>query len=239
MAKRRTRRPRGSLSREEIVDKAMAIAMADGLEALTMPRLASDLNVGVMTLYGHVANKEDLLDELSRQALADFALGDFEPDDWPTVLDAYARGMRERLLRYPRLIDLFRARRTWSSSLADAFETMLDVLTRAGWTLQGASHAFHAVQIYALGFVTYEVGRTHDIPYQEHVRRFHITVADYPRESYPLLNEARDIIPTAALEEQFEVGLRAMIDGLRVRLQEQEPQAVSTGPPAQAVAKQL
>jgi AcrR family transcriptional regulator len=70
----RKRRPRGSLTREQVVEAALTLADEEGLEALTMPMLARRLNCGVMTTYGYVNGKEDLLDAIAQRGLRDLHL---------------------------------------------------------------------------------------------------------------------------------------------------------------------
>src|SRR5207253_267104 len=72
--RQRTRRPRNSLSREQIVEAALRIADQQGLEALSMPNIARSLECGVMTMYGYIDDKEDLLDAVALRGLADLRL---------------------------------------------------------------------------------------------------------------------------------------------------------------------
>src|SRR5260370_39466720 len=67
----RARRPRGSLTREAVVDAALAVVDAEGVEALSMPRLARQLDAGVMTLYRYVQSKQELLDAVAVRAIAE------------------------------------------------------------------------------------------------------------------------------------------------------------------------
>ncbi|HEY7781207.1 MAG TPA: helix-turn-helix domain-containing protein, partial [Ktedonobacterales bacterium] len=71
---RRARRPRGSLTRQRVVEAALRLADEEGLEALTMPGLARRLDCGVMTIYGYVDSRDDLLDAIAVAGLADLRL---------------------------------------------------------------------------------------------------------------------------------------------------------------------
>ena len=75
----RKRRSRGSLTREQVVEAALALADRDGLEALTMPNLATRLECGVMTIYGYIDSKEDLLDAIAQRGLRDLKQTDPTP----------------------------------------------------------------------------------------------------------------------------------------------------------------
>src|SRR5215208_2941009 len=97
--KTRTRRPRGSLSREGILDAAEAVA-AQGFDKLTMRAVAARLGAVPMALYNHFATKEQLVD-----ALLDRVLTRFQPepatDDWAADLQAFARAHRRLLVDHP------------------------------------------------------------------------------------------------------------------------------------------
>src|SRR5262249_48596537 len=95
----RTRRPRGSLTPEVILDAAEAVAR-DGSDALSMRAVAGRLGAAPMALYNHFATKEELVD-----ALLDRVLSRFQPpprtDDWAADLGAFARAHRRMLLEHP------------------------------------------------------------------------------------------------------------------------------------------
>jgi AcrR family transcriptional regulator len=94
----------GGLSRADIVDIAIAIADAEGTEAVSMRRIARDLRVGAMSLYWHVESKEELhrlmLETVHAEIEAPPPSG-----DWRTDLAAYAGNTRAALLRHPWAID--------------------------------------------------------------------------------------------------------------------------------------
>ncbi|BAS18300.1 uncharacterized HTH-type transcriptional regulator Mb1388c (plasmid) [Arthrobacter sp. Hiyo8] len=87
----RKRRPRGSLTREQVVEAALALADEEGLEALTMPMLARRLKCGVMTIYGYVNSKEDLLDAIAQRGLRDLRLSHPLPANAAAILRAWGR----------------------------------------------------------------------------------------------------------------------------------------------------
>src|SRR5438874_12872408 len=77
----RPRRPRGSLTRAQVVDAALQLADQEGLEALSMPSIARRLECGVMTIYGYIDNKDDLLAAIALLGLADLPLPRPLPSD--------------------------------------------------------------------------------------------------------------------------------------------------------------
>src|SRR6476646_5357281 len=94
----RTRRPRGSLTREAVVDAALAVVDAEGVDALSMPRLARQLDAGVMTLYRYVQSKQELLDAVAMRAIAEVQLSESSTADGSGTLAAWGRGIRRVLL---------------------------------------------------------------------------------------------------------------------------------------------
>ncbi|EOM77692.1 TetR/AcrR family transcriptional regulator [Rhodococcus rhodnii] len=102
----RTRRGRPArVSRRQIVDAGVAIADADGLDAVSMRSVAKSLGVGAMTLYSHVPGRAELVDAMIDAAYADFVAP--EPDSpWREALEQYARGGWDLLTRHPWLLDV-------------------------------------------------------------------------------------------------------------------------------------
>jgi AcrR family transcriptional regulator len=96
---------RGTLSREAIVAAALRIADTDGVDAVSMRRVAASLGVGTMTIYGHVRDKDELLTLMWDRVTAEQILPDL-PADWREALAELARGARLCVLRHPWMIGL-------------------------------------------------------------------------------------------------------------------------------------
>lgn len=99
------RGPRGSLSVGRIVEKAVEIADADGLEAVTMRRVAEQLDVTTMSLYRYVPGKDDLCELMSDHASPPPETGDW-PEEWRPRLHAYAQAMRDLYRARPWMLDI-------------------------------------------------------------------------------------------------------------------------------------
>src|SRR5687767_4836764 len=126
---------RARLTREQVAQAALALADADGLEALSMRALADRLGVGTMTLYGYYRNKDALLDAVVDAAMAD---GDTpEPEgDWRQQLRGVVVHARRNLLRHPSIVEL-RVRRPVLRPEALRFsETALRILRDAGFDVR-------------------------------------------------------------------------------------------------------
>jgi AcrR family transcriptional regulator len=97
------RGPRAALSRKQIVDVALLIADEEGLEAVSMRRLARELRSGAMSIYHYFHSREELLDLMGDTAAAEM-LVDEMPDDWREALRAIAHRSRAAFKRHPWLL---------------------------------------------------------------------------------------------------------------------------------------
>ncbi|MFF2013417.1 TetR/AcrR family transcriptional regulator [Streptomyces sp. NPDC058195] len=150
---RRGRRP--SFSREAIVAAAVTLADAEGLEAVTMRRVAAEVGAGVMSLYSYAPDKETLLelmvDHVSGELTAAAPTG-----DWRADLKAVARTQRAHMLRHPWLPAALTARRTPGPNTLAFLEGALAALRPTG--LDGAARleVFAQLTAFVAGHVGYE-----------------------------------------------------------------------------------
>src|SRR4051794_10586088 len=139
----RTRRPRGSLTPEVILDAAEAVA-AQGFDALSMRAVADRLGAAPMALYNHFATKEQLVDALLDRVLSRF---DPEPttDDWTEDLRRFARAHRRLLVTHPWAVaPLFTQPNPGMSSVRIG-EVALRILRRGGFSNTRAVAAFSGI----------------------------------------------------------------------------------------------
>lgn len=138
------------LSRERVVDAAIALADAEGLEALSMRRLAGELGVATMSLYNHVADKAELQD-----AMADRIAGTFtvEPaTSWRQVVRAWVDTTRAGLLAHERLIPVLLAP-VRGSVVVQRGRQVVDVLVDGGMALDDAVYVVRVAARYLAGAV--------------------------------------------------------------------------------------
>ena len=140
----RARRRWGSLTRETVIDGALELVDGEGLEALTMPRLARHLGTGVMTLYGHVANKADLVDALAERVLSELEVVDGQRPDWDGALASHMRCLRRVILRHPALGAVLATRRVATPSVFRDQEASLGLLRSAGFDRPTAVQIYFA-----------------------------------------------------------------------------------------------
>ena len=214
LVKAKKRRPRGSLTREQVVEAALALADADGLEALTMPTLARRLQCGVMTIYGYIDSREDLLDAIAQRPLRDLRLPRPLPGSAEGILVSWGRALRLNLIAHPSLPLIFLSRAVIGPGIFRGIEALLGHLAQAGMPPQGGVHAIYAVLIYTTGFVAWEIPRTRRQPVTAYASSWRREFASLPPDAFPLVGGALDELPLVAGEEQFELGLTALAAGL-------------------------
>jgi AcrR family transcriptional regulator len=156
----RARRPRGSLSREVILDAAEAIA-SRGFDALSMRGVAARLEAVPMALYNHFATKEELVN-----ALLDRVLGRFEPQpptgDWAEDLRRFARAHRRVLTTHPWAVTPIFGRPNPGPSAIRIGEHALGILQRAGDSEDDAIAAFSGILALNYGWSSFTAARDLD-----------------------------------------------------------------------------
>lgn len=161
--------PRGSLSRTAIVTAALVVIDAEGLDALTMRHLASELGSEAMSLYKHVPDKQTLLDLVVEQVLSDFVPPD--PDlPWETRTRLIADRLRRLALQHPHVFPLLAVRLPTSPVALAPVEASLSALTDAGLDDDDVIAAFWALVSYTTGALLGETaaltGTEQPFPYQ-------------------------------------------------------------------------
>ena len=213
----RKRRSRGSLTREQVVEAALALADRDGLEALTMPNLATRLECGVMTIYGYIDSKEDLLDAIAQRGLRDLRLPQPIPNDIEGILIHWGRGLRLLLIEHPSMPVIFLAQAVVGPAILHGVERLLGRLGQAGMPPSAGVHAIYAVLTYTTGFVAWEMPRTRRQPQATYAASWRREFASLPPAEFPIAGGVLDELGQVAGEEQFELGLTALAAGLAVR----------------------
>lgn len=153
MAKRK-RASRGSLSPKAIVDAALKVADEEGLDRLTVRRLATVLGVAPMSIYGHFQNKDEILGELLGRVIDEFQVTSHQVGsgkDW--ITESFKR-MRRALLAHPGVIPLLGT----GSSISEQSIKVMEELVLA-FSKMGMSPVESARQFYAM--VTFTIGTAH------------------------------------------------------------------------------
>lgn len=153
MTGKRTRGVRAGLTRDQVLDAALALADREGLGALTMRRLGAELGVEAMTLYHYVPNKTALLDCLVEQIFTTaFDIG----GSWQEALSSYAERLRSTLLEHPAVLPVI-VRPAVTPATLDAAEDLLRLLVDAGFPLGRAVDSLNALTLFVVGHTSAEV----------------------------------------------------------------------------------
>jgi AcrR family transcriptional regulator len=143
--------PRTPLNRDRVLRAAVALADREGIEAVSMRRLGQELGVEAMSLYNHVARKEDVLD-----GMVDLIVGEIEPapegGDWKVTARNRILSARTVMLRHPWASSVIDSRRQPSPMVMGYMDGMGGIMRRGGFSVDLMHHAFHALGSRVLGF---------------------------------------------------------------------------------------
>lgn len=198
-----------ALSREAIARAALAMADREGLEAVSMRRLAAELGVGTMTLYGYFRTKDELIDAAVDAAVADapISVGD---GTWKEQMRGLMTGVHRTLSSHPSGVRIRLARPMLSPRALQITEAALTILEGAGFDRATAARAYRALFTYTFGFATFN---SPESP-AEAKRHTKAALTALPPEHYPVLSSAAsEAADTVAGQAQFEFGLDRLLDG--------------------------
>lgn len=201
------------LSRERVLHTALRLADEGGLEAISMRKLAQELGVQAMSLYNHVANKEDILDGIVDMAIAEIEVPDLTTD-WKTAMRKRAISAHEVLLRHPWATMPIVSWINVGPAMLRYNEATLCCLCEAGFSYQMADRAWNAMDSHIYGFTLLEL----NFPFAE---------AEYsdaakqglpliPADKYPYLNRLTHYVMDGLYDgiQDFEFGLELILNGL-------------------------
>ncbi|MFF4546723.1 TetR/AcrR family transcriptional regulator [Streptomyces sp. NPDC001406] len=211
----RDRTPRIPLSRQRVLHAAIALADESGLDALTMRKLGEAVGVEAMSLYTHVANKEDLLDGMIDLVFSEIDLPSDE-DDWKTALRQRAISVRQVLSRHRWAIGLMESRTSPGPASLRHHDAVLGCLRRAGFSVALTAHAYSALDSYIYGFALQERSLPFDTP-DETAQLARSILSQAAADQYPHLAEltAEHVLrPGYDYGDEFAFGLDLILDGL-------------------------
>ncbi|MGH2973155.1 MAG: TetR/AcrR family transcriptional regulator [Gaiellaceae bacterium] len=204
------------MSRDRVLAAAIGLADEGGLESLSMRKLGQALGVEAMSLYNHVANKDDLL-----AGMVDLVIGEFElPEDgdWEQAVRRCAVSAHDALLRHrwaaPLVMEPGRGIQT---ARLRYMEWILGRLRGAGFSAELTYRGYHAVDSHILGFTLWQLG--HSMPAAADGDFIADVLRDFPYDEYPHVGEhirqhLADAPPDASVSE-FEFGLDLVLAGLK------------------------
>jgi AcrR family transcriptional regulator len=142
---------RAPLSRERVLEAAVVLADREGVDGLSMRRLAAELGVVPMALYKHVANKDEMLD-----GMIDVVVGEIDPPrtdvGWKVAVRDRILSARRALLRHPWASRVMESRRSPTPTVMAYFDSMIQMFTDGGFTIDLTHHVLHAMGSRLMGF---------------------------------------------------------------------------------------
>lgn len=150
---------RALLDVEHVIDVALAILDADGLEAVSFRRLSADLGVSHMTLYGYFDSKEALLEALVARTITVPSIRAATTAAWDDVLFDAIRDLHRILVDRPGIAEILVSRQLTGDWVAEAREHLLDILRGGGYGERQATDGISVLFNYLLGAVMIETRR--------------------------------------------------------------------------------
>lgn len=150
---------RALLDVEHVIDVALAILDADGLEAVSLRRLSADLGVSHMTLYGYFDSKDALLEALVARTLTVPSMQGVDSAPWDEVLFEAVQDLHRVLVDRPGIAEILVSRELTGEWIAGARERILDILRGGGFDQRQATDGISVIFNYLLGAVMIETRR--------------------------------------------------------------------------------
>jgi AcrR family transcriptional regulator len=217
----RERGRRSTLSREAIVEAAVELADAEGIDAVSIRRVAAALGARTMSLYTYIDSKDDLLDLMADHVVAEILLEEELPAGWREAVMLLARREREASLRHPWLVDMVRRRShaVVGPNVLRHMDQSMAAVAGLGLGTRDALRVISAIDDYMLGYVSRETRE------REITRRTGLNDAERLSTIRPYLQKRIDegefanIAPllrgdVSTAEIEFEQGLRWLLDGI-------------------------
>ena len=208
--------PSQRLTPDRIVGAAIGLVDDEGLDALSMRKLARRLGVEAMSLYHHVESKGALLDLMVEQVYGEVMV-DLAAEQWQDRVSGTMDGLRSALLAHPNLLPVVATRPVMSSATMAMVEVGLATLVDAGFTLDRSRQAINVFVAFAIGHALTEVGASptmFDGYDSEAVRAFRDSISD---EDLPLVASSIGST-TEDRAAEFALGVQCLTEGLSAEL---------------------
>jgi AcrR family transcriptional regulator len=210
---------REPLTRARILKRALELLDQDGLEALSMRRLAGDLGVSPMALYNHVPNKEALHEGITELVLGEIDISSVASGDhWTDGIKAAVSSFRDVLLRHPNAIQLIQTKPITTPEGFRPIEASLAAIRRAGFDPETAVHVHWAIVGFAMGHVSSQVSNPLQDP-EILEQSIEVRRQIFTPEEFPALSESMPYALECDFDAAFDLGLDALLQGLDARLQ--------------------
>jgi AcrR family transcriptional regulator len=200
-------RTRDGLTRSAVVDAAIRIADSSGLDAVSIRRLAAELDARPMSLYTHIASKEDLLELMVNEAIAGVLVPEPLPEHWREALAEIARRSHAAFVAHPWILEAYSRRPHIGPNALRHAEQSAAALAGVGLDPRDAQNVLGIVDDFALGHAMRAIHLRDGIP----------PLPDIDAGEFPHLAGVIHLAAEPPGEELFEVGLSAVLDGVAGR----------------------
>jgi AcrR family transcriptional regulator len=215
----RARPAKAPLSGDAIVDAALAVARTDGLAAVTMRRVAAELDTGAASLYVYVRNRDELLRAMLDRVVGDTPLPRPDKKRWREQIHELLDSFRVGLETYPGLATVLPEEPLATDTALKSLETLLAILVAGGIKPQDAAWACDIMMLIVTATageadVRKEAGQEFDAAYVERLRK---TFAGMPPDEYPNVVSHADEMVAGTGADRFHFGIDTFLDGLVAR----------------------
>jgi len=205
---------RETLTRDRIIEAAVAFADQHGVEALSMRKLGAELDVEAMSLYNHVANKDDIHDGMIDYVFSTIPLPD--PDEaWKTAIRRIGMAAMDVFTLHAWTVILLMSRSHFGPSFLRFADRVIGTFTKAGFNDEDAHHAWQMLASHTMGYALRQATNpelvVHGVGFSE-------IPAEQLAEAYPNVARLAPLLECCEYVSEFAFGLDIIIDGLDARL---------------------
>ncbi len=208
---------RVALTRERIVDAALSIVDAGGLDAVSMRSVAEALGTGPASLYAHVSGKDELLSLMIERLAGEMELPEPDPERWQDQIKQIVREMHYKLLEHRDLARAGLGNIPVSEGALQVSERMIEVLELGGLPRQVIAYAVDLLPLYAVS-TAFEQSLFAERTATEDGARYLEEVDEYfaslPPDRFPQMTSLAKELAVGTEGERFEFGLDVLVAGL-------------------------
>jgi AcrR family transcriptional regulator len=211
--------PRVPLTRDAIVDAALAVMDREGVDGLSMRRVADELDTGAASLYWHVKNKDELLQLIFERTAQEVTLPPPDPSRWQEQIRTLAYDMRDGMRRHRDLARISLGRIPSGPTIARITEWTFELLRPVGIPDRVIAHAGDLFALY-VGAVEFEQGlglaspTGEDMSPEQIVGMLRDYILSLPQERYPHTRGAVDLLLNGDVDGRFAFGIDTLIRGI-------------------------
>ena len=211
-------KPRAPLTKERILRGAVALADEGGLDSISMRKIADELDVVPMALYRHVANKDEVLDAMVDEVVAEIDPLDTDAE-WKTAVRRRILSARRMLLRHPWAARVIETRTDPTPAVITYIDEMIGLFLAGGFSIELTHHALHAMGSRILGFSQELFDDTPDVDPDVEAAMYEAMAEAYPnigRMIAIVTHDDSSRVGDRGCDDQFEFefALDLLLDGL-------------------------